>query len=43
MVGSVTFELKDEASIETLDALRDPATAAKHIELQYVTHYTPRS
>jgi choline dehydrogenase-like flavoprotein len=34
MVGSVTFELTDEVSIETVDALRDPATAAKHTELR---------
>jgi hypothetical protein len=32
----VCWELKDDVAMETLEALRDPVTAAAHLELQWV-------
>jgi hypothetical protein len=34
--GMVCWELKDDVAMETLEALRDPVTAAAHLELQCV-------
>lgn len=33
LIRTFLTELKDDAPFETLDALRDPAEAAKHLEL----------
>jgi hypothetical protein len=36
----IFVELTDDAPFDTLDLLRDPAIAAKHLELQYVSFVT---
>ena len=35
-IDCVALELRDDVPFDTLDLLADPATAAKHLELQCV-------